>query len=115
MTVVEVEPFSTKARQVWDEDDKLEFIGFVAHHPEAGALIPGTGGVRKLRWGRPGMGKRGGVRVVYYYHDRTLPLFLLTVYAKSERADLTPRERQAIRKLVQKLKAAHGKQKSEKC
>ena len=114
MTVVEVEPFSTKARQVWDEDDKLEFIGFVAHHPEAGALIPGTGGVRKLRWGRRGMGKRGGVRVVYYYHDQTLPLFLLTVYAKSERADLTPSERQAIRKLVQELKAAYGKQKSEK-
>ena len=114
MTVVEVEPFSTKARQVWNEDDKLEFIGFVAHHPEAGALIPGTGGVRKLRWGRPGMGKRGGVRVVYYYHDRTFPLFLLTVYAKSERADLTGSERQAMRKLVQELKAAHGRQKSEK-
>ena len=76
VTVVEVEPFSTKARQVWDEDDELEFIGFVAHHPEAGALIPGTGGVRKLRWGRRGIGKRGGVRVVYYYHDQTLASFL---------------------------------------
>ena len=70
ITVVEVEPFPTKAKQVWDENEKLEFIDFVAHNPDAGDVIPGTGGVRKIRWARRGIGKRGGVRVVYYVFDR---------------------------------------------
>ena len=109
VTVVEVEPFSAKAKQVWSEEEKLELVSFVAHSPEAGDLIPGTGGVRKLRWSRRGTGKRGGVRVVYFFHDMALPVFLLTVYAKSDRADVSPSERRVMRKLVGELKAAYGR------
>ena len=109
VTVVEVEPFSTKAKRVWNEEEKLELVSFVAHDPEAGDVIPGTGGLRKLRWSRRGKGKRGGVRVVYFFHDLAMPVFLLTVYAKSERDDLSPREKNIMRKLVGELKAAYGK------
>ena len=108
ITVVEVEPFSTKARQVWDEEEKLEFIGFVAHNPDAGNVIPGTGGVRKLRWARRGTGKRGGVRVVYYYHNESMPLFLLSLYSKSEKSDLRPKEKKAIRGLLERLREDYG-------
>ncbi len=86
----------------------MGFITFIAHYPEAGDVIPGSGGVRKIRWGRRGAGKRGGVRVVYYFHNETMPLFLLTVYAKSRRVDLTKSELQTTRRLVAQLKAQYA-------
>ena len=62
--------------------------------------MPETGGVRKLRWSARGKGKRGGVRVIYYFHSEAFPLFLLTVYAKSQKANLTKAERNDLKKLV---------------
>ena len=108
VTVVEVEPFSTKAKQVWGEEEKLELIGFVAHNPEIGDVIPGTGGVRKMRWARRGIGKRGGVRIVYYYHNESMPLFLLTLYPKTAKSDLTAKEKRTISGLVVELRKAYG-------
>ncbi len=72
IAVVEVEPFASKAKEVWDDDEKTEFITYLAYNPEAGIVIPGSGGLRKLRWGRKGVGKRGGVRVIYYFHDDSI-------------------------------------------
>ena len=109
LTVVEVEPFPSKADQVWTEEERLEFITFIAYNPMAGAVIPGTGGVRKVRWTRQGKGKRGGVRIAYYFHDASIPLFLITVYAKSRKENLTPRELKAMRKLVAELRLSYGK------
>ena len=86
----------------------MAFITFIAHYPEAGDVIPCSGGVRKIRWVRRGTGKRGGVRVIYYFHNETMPLFLLTVYAKSRRADLTKSELQTIHRLVTQLKAQYA-------
>ena len=71
-----------------------------AYNPTSGDLIPGTGGVRKLRWGLEGRGKRGGARVVYFYHDAGMPNFALTAYAKSERADLSQQDRNDFRQLA---------------
>ena len=67
-------------------------------------MIPDTGGVRKVRWVRAGSGKRGGVRVVYFYHDAGRPLYLLMVYAKARREDLSPDEKRAVRALAAVLK-----------
>jgi hypothetical protein len=83
ITVVEVAPFPAKAAEVWSEAERLEFIVFIANNPEAGDIIVGSGGIRKVRWNRPGMGKRGGVRVIYYFFDESMPLFLMTVYPKT--------------------------------
>jgi hypothetical protein len=69
-------------------------------NPEAGDIIPETGGVRKLRWAVQGRGKRGGVRLIYYFHSDTFPLFLLTVYAKNQKANLTRAERNDFKKLI---------------
>ena len=109
ITVVEVEPFPSKADQVWTEEERIEFITFIAYNPMAGDVIPGTGGVRKVRWTRQGKGKRGGVRIAYYFHDASIPLFLITVYAKSKKANLTPRELKVMRKLVAELRLSYGK------
>jgi len=75
-------------------------IDHLARNPGAGNIIPGTGGVRKLRWRRPGLGKRGGVRVIYYYHDDTMPLLLLLAYSKSAAADITAEQKRRIAALV---------------
>jgi hypothetical protein len=73
---------------------------FLARNPLSGDLIPGTGGVRKLRWALEGRGKRGGARVVYYYHNDAMPIFALTAYAKNERADISQADRNDFRRLT---------------
>ena len=75
----------------------------MASYPTAGDLIEGTGGVRKLRWARDGRGKSGGVRVIYYFHSEAMPLYLLTMFAKNERANLSKAERNALAGLVDLL------------
>jgi hypothetical protein len=59
---------------LWHEDERNAFVDYIARNPEAGDIIPDSGGVRKVRWSRAGTGKRGGVRVIYFYHDDTMPL-----------------------------------------
>lgn len=71
-------------------------------------LIAGTGGIRKLRWVREGMGKSGGVRVIYYYHNDHIPLYLLTVFGKNQKANLSKAEANELSKLVKVLVQAAG-------
>jgi hypothetical protein len=73
MSVVETAEFLRTARPLLSESERAELVAFVAANPEAGEIIPDTGGVRKIRWALPGMGKRGGARVIYYYHNERLP------------------------------------------
>ena len=82
-TVAETPIFQSYADEIWTEDERLEFITWIALNPLAGALIPGTGGCRKVRWSRAGMGKRGGARVIYFNPSETT-LWLLIVYTKSK-------------------------------
>jgi hypothetical protein len=103
-TVAETPLFIRQAERVWNEAEHEEFVNFIAGNSEAGVLIPDTGGVRKIRWAKEGSGKRGGVRVIYFYHDRKRPLYLLMVYAKARREDLTPDEKRMVRKLAAILK-----------
>lgn len=104
ITVAETPLFQRQVRDVWDEAEREEFINFIARNPEIGDVIPDTGGVRKLRWSRAGSGKRGGARVIYFYHDATRPVYLLIVYAKARQENLTPDEKRAVRKLAELLK-----------
>jgi hypothetical protein len=84
-------------------------VAFVGTNPDAGDVIPETGGVRKLRWPSRGKGKRGGVRVIYYFHSEAFPLWRLTVYAKNQKANLTRTERNDIKKLVPLLVRSYAK------
>ena len=83
MTVVETPFFLRKATALLDDEERSELVMFLGVNPEAGDIVPETGGVRKVRWAAQGKGKRGGVRVIYYFHNETFPVFLLTVDRKS--------------------------------
>ena len=83
LTVVETPLFNKLWPAYWTEDEFGTFCAFVASHPDEGVVVPGTGGVRKLRWGRAGAGKSGGVRVIYVARSQAGELVLLTIYAKS--------------------------------
>ena len=76
----------------------------ITEDPTAGPVIPGTGGVRKIRWSVPGRGKRGGIRTIYFYHAGPEEIYLLTAYGKSAREDLTPADKKAWSKLVAAIK-----------
>ena len=104
ITVAETPVFVRQAKEVWTEAERDEFVLYIAGNPEAGHVIPDTGGVRKVRWSRAGSGKRGGVRVIYFYHDRDRPLYLLMVYAKGRQEDLDPDEKRAVRELAATIK-----------
>jgi hypothetical protein len=104
MTIVELPLFQRLARDVWDDGEREAFIDYIARNPEAGDVIPETGGIRKVRWTRQGTGKRCGTRVIYFYHDAHMPLFLLLVYAKAQREDMTPDQKKQVRALAASLK-----------
>jgi hypothetical protein len=106
LTVVEMPQFARQADDIWSDAERHEFVDFIARDPEAGDVIPDTGGVRKVRWRRQGTGKRGGVRVIYFYHNPAMPLFLLMVYAKSMREDVTPEAKRAVTEFAARIKRA---------
>jgi len=109
VTVVETATFIRQATSIWDEGERTEFVDFIARNPEAGDRIPGTGGVRKVRWSRAGSGKRGGARVIYFYHQADAPLLLLLVYAKARREDMTAEEKRTVRRIAAEAKSRmHG-------
>lgn len=107
MTVVETDEFLRQAKRLMSETERERLVAFLGAYPEAGKIVAETGGVRKVRWGLAGRGKRGGARVIYYYHSERLPLFLLTAYPKNEKANLTRAERNSMKRLVQILVAAY--------
>ena len=100
ITIAELPLFEADAKVVFTEPEYESLILFLADHPDAGDLIPDTGGVRKLRWRARGQGKRGGARVIYYFRDLNAPLYLLAVYAKGEKLNLTEAEKKQMRRLV---------------
>lgn len=105
-TVVETPIFKRRARKLLNESEHNDLITCLASCPEAGEEIVGTGGVRKLRFAARGKGKSGGVRVIYYLHDRDIPVYALYIYGKNERSDLTAEQRKAVTAFAASIKAA---------
>lgn len=90
------------------ESERQGIINYLATHPQAGVVMQGTGGIRKFRWASGNKGKSGGVRVVYYYHNESMPLLLLSVFGKSEKANLTKSERNELAKFTTILRKNYG-------
>ena len=88
------------AEAIISESERAQIVAMVATDPECGDVMPGTGGFRKVRVGRRGMGKRSGARVIYILRNQDFPIFLVSAYAKNEREKLTQRERNELVKLA---------------
>ena len=82
-TVAETPLFQKAAAEIWSEDERFEFINWLALNPDAGDVVPGSGGCRKVRWSRAGMGKRGGARAIYFHFSEET-VWLLMVYTKAK-------------------------------
>ncbi len=90
MVFIETTVFTRRVRELLDDDDYAGLQQYLAIHPEAGTVIRGSGGLRKVRWAARGRGKRGGVRVIYYWWVAQDRVSLLYLYPKNEQDDLTP-------------------------
>jgi mRNA-degrading endonuclease RelE of RelBE toxin-antitoxin system len=91
-TVIETPTFTRLADKIWSEDERLEFITFIAKNATAGDVIPGAEGARKIRWTTKNSGKRGGVRVIYFNQDEQGTIYLITLYVKPKKTNITAKE-----------------------
>ena len=103
LTIAELPEYIRNVEKLLSVTERLDIVNYLAAHPKAGDLMEGTGGIRKLRWGRGSQGKSGGVRVIYYFHNEAMPLYLLTLFAKNERANISKAERNELAELVELL------------
>lgn len=106
--IAELWPFRREACEIWTQEEIRDLRDYLALNPQAGDVISGTGGVRKLRWKVPGRGKRGGARIIYYFRDLNMPLYLIAVYKKTEKDTLTQAEKNQLLKLTEDLVNAHS-------
>ena len=103
ITIVELPEFIRKSEKLMNVEEHDRLLSFLATNPTAGVLIQGTGGVRKIRWATGNKRKSGSTRVIYFYHDPGMPLFLLTAFSKSERENLSKAERNELAGLTKLL------------
>lgn len=101
LTIVETLTFSKLAADYWSEEERGEFAAWIAAYPDSGDVIPGSGGVRKVRWSRKGTGKSGGVRVIYFNRLANEEIWLLLIYAKSARENIPAHILKAIKEDIE--------------
>lgn len=100
LTIAESEVFSRYVTDYWTEEERGEFAVWIAEHHDAGDVIPGSGGCRKVRWTRKGTGKRGGVRVIYYNMLVDGTIWLLLIYAKNEHENIPAHILKAVKEEI---------------
>ena len=101
LTVVETLLFQKQWPLYWSEDERGEFAAYIAEFPDAGDVVPESGGIRKVRWRRAGTGKSGGVRVIYFTRSTEGEVVLLTLYAKSKTDNITGAKLKEIRRALE--------------
>ena len=100
LTVVETPLFLRYAAEVWDDEEREAFVDWIASHPTAGDVIPGTGGLRKVRWSRARMGKQGGARAIYFIRNSKGEIVLLLAYAKAKYDNLSSDYLRRLKEIV---------------
>jgi len=107
-TVVETPAFLSDARWLGLPDvERLAIVAWIAANPAAGDVIEGTGGARKVRFAGKGKGKSGGYRVITFFTGADIPVFLLNIFAKNEKTDLTPNERRVLKTVLADMVKAY--------
>jgi hypothetical protein len=101
MVIIETSIFTRQVTALLTEDEYQRLQIYLASRPAAGTVIPGSGGLRKLRWSAGGKGKRGGARVIYYWAVSEDQILMLFIYSKGERDDLTPQQLALLRQIME--------------
>ena len=101
MTFLETSVFTRCVQNLLTDDSYHRLQLLLIHRPDTGVVIPGSGGLRKMRWSPPGRGKRGGVRIIYYWAVKEQQILMLLMYSKNERDDLTSVQLRALRRIVE--------------
>lgn len=109
VSVVETAAFISSAEGLLSADERRVLGNMLAQDPTCGAVMPGTGGIRKVRVAVGNRGKSGGARVVYFFHNETMPLFLVAIFAKNEKANLSSAEKNALKKFCKDMVKDHEK------
>jgi mRNA-degrading endonuclease RelE of RelBE toxin-antitoxin system len=104
ITVAETQVFINQASKLLSDEERTGLIEMLAGDPMIGDVIQGLGGIRKVRFAGRGKGKSGGYRVIYYIYDETLPLYLLTIYGKDRKDDLSFDDRKVLKAIVDGIK-----------
>lgn len=113
-SVIQTTTFLSQAKRCGLSEDELqEIVAVIAADPEAGALIAGTGGARKLRHARDGQGKSGGFRTIHYFGGRDIPVFALAIYGKNEKDNLSKAERNELARILPRLADAYRQRKDK--
>ncbi|HVA12076.1 MAG TPA: type II toxin-antitoxin system RelE/ParE family toxin [Stellaceae bacterium] len=108
LTVVETPPYLRDAAKLLSEAERADVVDLIAADPLCGDVVKGGGGIRKVRIALAGRGKRSGARVIYFFHNATMPAYLWAIFAKNERTDLRDAEVAALAKLGKAIVKAHG-------
>jgi len=103
MVFVELTPFIAFRTEQWSDEDLRGLQNFLLAAPDAGDVIAGSSGLRKLRWAAKGRGKRGGARVIYYRHVPKERIYLIYAYVKSAQSDLTPKQIKTLAQLMKDI------------
>ena len=103
MEFIEASAFTKHIYEYLSEDEYLGFQGYLVQYPEAGKVVPGSGGVRKVRWAISGKGKSGGVRVIYYFKKQDDEIWLLTIYSKNETENIPAHVLRQIAKEIENV------------
>jgi hypothetical protein len=107
IAVFETAPYLARAAKLLSEAEQEAVVEMIARDPRCGVLIEGTGGVRKVRFGFGGRGKSGGSRVLYFFHNETMPTFLLGIFAKNEKENISKAELNALARIVEAIKRGY--------
>ena len=106
VSVIELAGYRRRADELLTANEQDAVIDLIAYEPTCGDLSPGTGGLRKVRVGRGGSGKRGGARVIYYFYNADFPLVLMALYVKNKKVDLTARDKKALAGTLKEIMAS---------
>jgi hypothetical protein len=109
ITIAETSEYRKQAEKQLPLEERTAIISYLAQHPCGGEIMEGTGGIRKLRWAKPGKGKSGGVRIIYYYHNNDMPLYLITLFSKNQKVNLSQKEKNVLRNYIRELVKANGR------
>lgn len=113
ITLVELPEYIKQADKILSKEEREELLFYLSANPKSGTLIQGTGGIRKLRWASKGKGKSGGSRIIYFFYNETIPLFLLTIFGKSEKINLSKSGRNELTKFVKELVKNYQRKENE--